>query len=122
MTPTGEVTSLDDILGKLGRELAAEIARALAKELRGANDDGWVSQANSPLRPRRHCAAVRRRMGEGRTDCTRDGKLYLMTREALQEEMLRLGKKTPTVKAIPVEGAEPTTSVRCRLLRKLGRA
>jgi hypothetical protein len=122
MTPTGEVTSLDDILGRLGKAFAAEVARELAKELRAANDDGWVSQANSPLGPRRHCRAVRRRMGEGRLDCTRDGKLYLMTRDALREEMLRLGHCEPTVKAIPVEGDEPTTSVRARLLRKLGRA
>ena len=60
-------------------------------------------------------------MGEGRIDCTRDGKLYLMTRDALQEEMRRLGHCEPTVKAIPVDDNDPTTSVRARLLRKLGR-
>lgn len=112
---------MDDILGRFGKAFAAEIARELANQLRAANEDGWVSQANSPLGPRRHCAAVRRRIGRGAIDCIIDGKRYLMTRDALHEELLSLGKPRPTVKAIPVD-VEPTTSVRSRLLRKLGRS
>jgi len=57
-------------------------------------------------------------MGEGRIDCTRDGKLYLMTRDALQEEMRRLGHCEPTVKAIPV--AENVVSVRDRVRKMWG--
>jgi hypothetical protein len=116
---------LDEILGRFGKAFAQEVAKELAKELRAANDE-WVSQINSPLGPRVHCSMVRRRVARGLPDAVIDGKRFLMTREALVEEMRARGMKRPLAKTEP-EGAaeavaEPPTGVKARLLRKLGRA
>lgn len=48
-----------------------------------------VDQRRSPLGPRKHCAAVRRMAAEGDTRAYKRGKLYMMSREALLEEMAR---------------------------------
>jgi hypothetical protein len=112
---------VDGILKAFANELAA----ALAKELRASNDE-WVSQVNSPLGPRVHCSMVRRRVARGLPDAVIDGKRFLMTREALVDEMRSRGMKRPLAKAEPASAAahepEPPTGVKARLLRKLGRA
>jgi hypothetical protein len=116
---------LDEFLGKFGREFAKEVAKELAKELRSANDE-WISQVGSPLGPRVHCSAVRKRFERGLPDAVIDGKRFLMTREALIEEMRARGLKRPLAKAEPVAPSaaesEPPTGVRARLMKKLGRA
>lgn len=114
---------MDEILGRFGKAFAQELAKELAKELRSANDE-WVSQVDSPLGNRRHCAAVRRRIERGAVDAsivgTTSNRRFLLTREALNEELMGICK--PPVKATRVEvDPEPKTSVRERLLRKLGR-
>jgi hypothetical protein len=113
---------VDEILGKFAGLLAKELAR----ELRAANDD-WVSQVGSPLGSRKHCAAVRRRLERGEPGASNpDNRRFLLSREALLEEMQALGVPKPPVKAEPAPapgGFEKVeeTSVRDRLLRKLGR-
>lgn len=109
---------MDEILERF----ASLLAKELAKELRSAND-GWVSQVDSPLGPRKHCAAVRRRLERGEPGASHpDSKRYLLSREALLEEMRSGNVPKPPVKADPggFEVVEQT-SVRDRLLRKLGR-
>lgn len=117
---------VDDILGPFGTAFAKQVAKELAKELRAANDADWVPQVGSPLGSRRHCAAVRRRVARGCVDAVIDGKRFLMSREALKEEMLSLGTARPLVKTDPDVRESPgsdtgVTTVRERLLRKLGR-
>lgn len=118
-TVLGEVI-VDEILGKF----AGLLAKELAKELRAANDD-WVSQVGSPLGPRKHCAAVRRRLERGEPGASNpDNRRFLLSREALLQEMQALGVPKPPVKAEPAPGGfekVEETSVRDRLLRKLGR-
>lgn len=53
---------------------------------------GMVDQSNSPLGRRRHCSAVRRRQAEGKPGAAVVGRRHLLTREALAEELARLGK------------------------------
>lgn len=111
-----------DELGGFGKALGTWIAKELARELRAANSDGWIPQDKSDLGPRVHCRAVRRRMKEGRLDATivrRDGRrVYLMSPEALQEEMV--GRRTPTVKAIPVDGDGAVIPIEERVRKMLG--
>lgn len=52
----------------------------------------WIAQRDengrdSPLGRRNHCAAVRRRKAEGLDGAERVGKRYLLSPEALQEEL-----------------------------------
>jgi hypothetical protein len=111
-----------EVLGAFGSALAEEIATRLAKKLR-ADNAGWVPQEKSDLGRRKHCAAVRRRMEEGRADATiviRDGrKVYLMSPEAFLEELTRPRAKAKLRVSEPVE-EDPVTSIRARVRRKLG--
>lgn len=112
-----------DVEEILGKWFVTELAKEIAKELRASND-GWVSQVGSPLGPRRHCAAVRRRLERGDPGASHpDKKRFLLSREALVEEMQTLGVAKPLVKTDPggFEPVEAETTVRDRLLRKLGR-
>lgn len=113
---------MDETLGGFGKALGTWIAKELARELRSDNSDGWIPQDKSELSPRVHCRVVRRRMKEGRLDATivrRQGrKVYLMSPEALREEMV--GRRTPTVKAIPVAEESGLIPVRDRVRKMLG--
>ncbi len=71
--------SLDEAIA----ELARHIGRAVAAELRGVD---MVSQHGSPLGPRRHRAAVKRRKNLGQPGAEIYGRDFLLSREALEEE------------------------------------
>lgn len=119
---------MNDILGRFGKAFAAEVAKELAKELRSANDDGWVSQDKSSMPARVHCAAVRRRVESGLPDAMIDVKLkrFLMTKDAMLEEMRARGQKRPLAKTAARSASEPEsgppTGVRERIMKKLGRS
>ena len=111
---------MDDILGRLVKELAKE----LAQELRSTSNEEWVSQHGSPLGPRVHCAAVRGRVERGFPDASINRKRFLMTKEALVEEMRLRGQKRPLAKTtapVPETVTDTPNGVKERLLRKLGR-
>ena len=136
----------DAALGRLLRGFAKILAKELAVALRGVNDE-WIPQQGSPLGNRRHCSAVRRRAQRGDLGAVVDGKRFLLSRAALQEEMMGLGKVAAEAKAAPATKAGTTgastyreellekvravrstqtadaggSGVRERLLRKLGR-
>lgn len=74
----------------------------LARVLRAATDEcdaiaresaedrrEWVCQSESPLGPRRHIAAVRRRLRAGTEGAGQAGRKYLLSPEALAEELGR---------------------------------
>jgi hypothetical protein len=77
-------------------ELEAIIARAVRRALTAAADDGMVSQASSPLGSRRHCNAVKSRLEAGKAGAARIGRRYLLTRDALEEELAAAGASKPT--------------------------
>jgi len=50
----------------------------------------WVDQKTSPLGPKRHCAAVRRRVAAGSSDAAIVGRRYLLAPAAITDELARL--------------------------------
>lgn len=84
---TGAGASEAIIVGAV-REFATTLARFVADELR-ATDTTIVTQHESPLGPRGHRAAVKRRVAEGTGDAWIRKRKYLMTRAALLEELSR---------------------------------
>lgn len=67
---------------------AADECDAIARE--SAQDRReWVSQSESPLGPRRHIAAVRRRLSAGNDGAGQSGRKYLLSPEAIAEELGR---------------------------------
>lgn len=85
----------EDLLGVLARVL-----ERAATELRGVTAGGssdpapggkqrWIDQEESPLGPRLHNPAVRRRLAEGKGGARIRGRIHELTPEALQEELLR---------------------------------
>ncbi len=67
---------------------AADECDAIARE--SAQDRReWVCQADSPLGPRRHIQAVRRRLSAGNEGAGQSGRKYLLSPEAIAEELGR---------------------------------
>ena len=95
------MTDAETVLAALGRILAPFVAREVVRELTGNN--GMLGQVGSPLGPRRHAAAVRRRVAEGKPGAVIAGRRLLLTREALDEELARLNARVKRRKA-----AKPT--------------
>ncbi len=83
MTPPLTLTTLARILRAAADE-CDNIARESASERRE-----WVAQAESALGPRRHIAAVRRRMQAGLDGAGQVGRRYLLSHPALAEELGR---------------------------------
>lgn len=70
----------------LADELVERIATAVAEKLRGGAA-GFIDQSSSPLGARRHCAAVRRRIGRGETGAAVVGRRHLLSADALAQEL-----------------------------------
>jgi hypothetical protein len=84
----------------------------------------YVPQKGSPLGRNRHINAVRRRIADGEEGAFRCGKTYLLTPEALREEMRGLGdapvvarEPKPPVKAGP--DSNPFAEVDAEIARVL---
>jgi len=92
----------DDDLLEAAQGLVRLLQRTIVSALRGARQDAgeadggpesrWVDQHESDLSVRQHCKAVRRRRAEGKGGAAIQGRRYLLTREALWEEMGRSPK------------------------------
>jgi hypothetical protein len=114
-----EISTMDDIIDRLARALAPRIAA----ELRGVSC--WIDQTNTPLGRNTHCAAVRRRIDAARASShqpdaaiTPKG-LYLLSPDALREELRRARPSNDVRKAEPDE--PPPSSHSLRLAEKLRR-
>jgi hypothetical protein len=83
------------------------LRKVVREEMAAANhpSDDWRDQRqNRVLSPRQHCAAVRRRLEENPDDpwAKKIGKSrYLLTTDAIAEELERLGRKPSTVVKCP---------------------
>jgi len=73
-------------------ELELIVMRAVRKALSAAADEGMVSQTGSPLGPRRHAEAVKRRIATGAPGAAKVGRRYLLTQDALAEELSGLSR------------------------------
>lgn len=78
--------------------LADVIADRVALRLLTDQHPDWVDQAASPLGPRRHRAAVTRRMNKNDPGAARIGRRYLLSREALNAELSAAGERKPETK------------------------
>lgn len=131
-----------ELLEELWHRFTGDVAKQIVQHQRGVGDE-WVAQQGSPLGNRRHCAIVRRRAARGDLGAVVDGKRFLLSREALREEMQGLGRTTEAPRAPEPDmdrakddvsavrqrlrdkwdgKTQAQESVRGRLLRKLGRA
>lgn len=70
------------------RAAADEVDRIEA-ESRNEHRD-WIDQRSSPLGPKRHCGAVRRRLAAAQGGAAHVGRRHLLSAEALAEELARL--------------------------------
>lgn len=102
---------MEDVFDRLTDVLAEKTVSKMAAS------QVWINQKDSPLGPRRHCAAVRRRVGEGKEDATILGKRFLLTQEALNEEMVR-ACIVPPVKVREPELTDIEARIEARLRRR----
>jgi hypothetical protein len=86
------MAELDGLVDVLAEAVADRVVRKLM-----AGQSDHVNQAASPLGPRKHCAAVRRRLEAGEDGAAVVGRLHLLSRAALADELARAApKRTPT--------------------------
>jgi hypothetical protein len=96
----------------LFRHVVHRLAACFA-EITRCGELGMVDQAASPLGPRRHCAAVRRRVAHSEPGASVVGRRHLLSVAALAEELNR-------TTARPERCAKPAgNSVRSELLAEL---
>jgi hypothetical protein len=85
------VSALEGLLDELAERLAVRVAARLK-----APDPNMISQEGSPLGARRHCAAVRRRVARAQPGAAIVGRRYLLSPEALSEELGLRGRPSST--------------------------
>jgi hypothetical protein len=132
--PNGETTAVrgagDPMSATMGGPFEMWFENLLRKVVReelaaaGHPADDWRDQRGSPLLgPRRHCAAVRRRLDADPHDPMAKivGDRFLLTTDAIAEELERIGRKpSPVAKCSTVAPAEsPEAEATERVKRRL---
>jgi hypothetical protein len=74
-------------------ELAQRVAAIVVARLR-EGEPGMIDQNASPLGTRRHCAATTRRMARGQPGAAKVGRRYLLSQEALGDELARMSRRS----------------------------
>lgn len=99
------------------------LRRVVREELADATHpaDGWRDQRKSPLGSRRHCSAVRRRLTENPNDPSAKmiGDRFLLTPDAVAEELTRVGRKPAPKRAPEAPAASPEDEALALLNRRL---
>lgn len=105
-----------------------QLRRMVRDELAAAKHpvDDWRDQHQSPLGPRRHCRAVRLRLRANPGDPTAKilGDRFLLTPDAVAEELSRQGRKPDAAAPVTMEPPPPQSpeaEVRDRIRRRLER-
>lgn len=78
------------------------IRKVVREEMQSAlhpSTDWRDQREDRVLTPRMHCAAARRRMAEGKADAKKLGDRYLLTTDAIAEELERIGRPKALAKA-----------------------
>lgn len=109
------MSGLDEVLAELAQRIGEVVLRGLRE-----GDPGWVDQTTSPLGPRRHCAAVQRRVRSGIAGASVVGRRYLLSTEALAEELSRLSaEREKKIGGQAVVSTTPRESARSQLEQRL---
>jgi hypothetical protein len=103
------MSHLEAFLDEIADRLAARVVSRLRE-----GEPGMVDQSASPLGGRRHCAAAKRRMARGEPGAAKVGRRYLLSPEALSEELGRVSRGSGAL-----EGKGVTSSVADELRREL---
>lgn len=110
MTDSATLEAIGQLLGGLFEPLLRKVVRE-ELDARCHPSDDWRDQKRSPvLGPRRHCQAVRRRLQENPSDPSAKivGDRFLLTTDAIAQELDRIGKGRPGPLGAPVP-AKPKT-------------
>lgn len=111
---------LEQELGPTLAPFAQSIGDYICRRLKaGANDD-WVSQRDTTIGPRRHCALVRQMVADGDYRALIDGELFLLRRATMDEARRSVAKpaKPAMVKA---KAPDPDSAAVDRINRRLGK-
>jgi hypothetical protein len=98
-------------------EVLADAVAAKVVERMSAGQPGWIDQHASPLGPKKHCAAVRRRVAKGLADAATVGRRHLLSPAALSEELASQSRRHRGAQAEAV--ARPAGSVAAELAAEL---
>ncbi len=79
------------------------IASLVVQKLQTGALAGYVDQAVSPLGPRRHRAAVLRRIAAGQPGAAKIGRRHLLSRDALEAELAAAADKAPASPSVADE-------------------
>lgn len=112
---SARAVSADDILD----DLAERIAARLEARQRRHQQPGWVPQTGSLLGPRRHCAAVKRRLLKEEGGARLDGRTHYLSAEAYQEELGRIHKRSVERTPVHVGPGVVKASARSEFLAQL---
>ena len=111
-----DIADVDDLIDAFADRFRKRL-RAIAREVYGQEAlarRGWLDQSESDLKPRKHIEAVRRRMADGLPGAKQDGRRYLLSPEAISEE---LGKKHPMKKTQADGESDPVAELDKALAR-----
>jgi hypothetical protein len=122
--PRAKHLHLDLLLPSIVEWFEERMRKVVRDELAAAGHpaDGWRDQRRSTLGPRRHCLAVRRRLEADPNDPSAKivGDRFLLTAEALAEELDRLGLKSgPATAPAPRKPQSPEAEAKERVQRRL---
>ncbi len=77
----------------LARILAPLVAREVVRELRAAEQPGFVDQSKTTIGRRRHIELARKLIAEGSSDAAQIGRRYLVRRERIEAHASALTQK-----------------------------
>jgi len=98
-----DLAAVEDALATIHRVLSRMAMHWAESSPNPREGSETIDQHDSALGPRRHCAAVRRRMAEGKEGAWRVKRDFLLSAEAYREELERCGKEEPPS---PAEGED----------------
>lgn len=96
---TSRLLAIEPLLDEIADRVAARILKAQSR---------MISQSASELGPRKHREAVKRRIDQGLDGAVIRGRRFLLTPEALREELMRPCKERSRAKAPPRPGLVKT--------------
>lgn len=118
-----DLEAIDELVDAFAHRFRRQLRRIVREETRG-QDPSWVDQTLSILGNRKHIAAVRRRLAATPPEpgARVVGRRYLLSQEAIAEELGRASKASPGVRKVETVDEDDDPVARLdRELAKVGR-